>query len=70
MVGTRHLVSVLFAIDKHHLAGIAVIVVGALVAGFGGFRALKRVSGAALISLAGVAAVVVGVLVYTHTIHS
>jgi len=63
-------VPILASVDKHKIAGIAVIVVGALVAGFGLFRGLKRVSGAALVALAGVAIVVVGVLTYTHTIHA
>jgi hypothetical membrane protein len=61
--------SLLFAIDKHRVAGIVVIVIGALVATYGVLRALKRVSGAALIALSGVAIAVVGVLVSTHTIH-
>lgn len=64
------LVPILLSVDKHKIAGIAVIVVGAAVAGFGLFRGLKRVSGAALVALAGVAIVVVGVLTYNHTIHA
>jgi hypothetical protein len=70
MARTHYLFSLLFAIDKHRIAGIAVIAAGAVVALYGVFRAFKRVSGAALIALVGVAVAVVGVLVYTHTVHA
>ena len=58
----------LLAVDKHHIAGIVVVVLGALVALYGVLRAIKRVSGAALIAFFGLAVVVVGLLVFTHTI--
>jgi len=70
MARAHYLFSLLFAIDKHRIAGIAVIAVGAIVALYGVLRAFKRVSGAALIGLVGVAVAVIGVLVYTHTIHA
>jgi len=70
MATTHTLVLVILAVDKHHIAGIAVVVVGAALAVFGALRALRRASGAALIALAGIAIVVIGVLTYTHTIHS
>jgi hypothetical protein len=70
MARTHYAMALLIAIDKHHIGGIAVIAVGGIVAIYGGLRALRRVSGAALIALAGVAIAVIGVLVYTHTIHA
>jgi hypothetical protein len=66
---THDAISLVLAVDKHRIAGIAVIVLGAIVAIYGVLRAFKRVSGAALIALAGVAVAIVGVLVFTHTIH-
>lgn len=68
MARIPYLVSVLIAIDGHHVAGIVVAVVGGLVAIYGVLRGIKRVSGAALIALFGVAVAVVGVLVFTQTI--
>ncbi len=69
MADTHDAISLVLAVDKHRIAGIAVIVLGAIVAIYGVLRAFKRVSGAALIALAGVAVAIVGVLVFTHTIH-
>ena len=69
MAGTYYPLSLLFAVDKHHVVGIVVIAVGAIMLIYGVLRALRRVSGAALIALTGVAVAVVGVLVFTHTIH-
>jgi len=59
----------MMTVNKHQIAGIVVIVVGAIVAVFGALRAMRRTSGAALISLAGVAVAVIGILVFTRTIH-
>ena len=60
---------VMMTVNKHKIAGIVVIVVGAVVAVFGALQAMRRTSGAALISLAGVAVAVIGILVFTRTIH-
>jgi len=59
---------ILFAVNKHKVAGVIVIVAGAILAVFGGFRAMRRASGAALVGLAGIAVVVIGILVFTRTI--
>lgn len=59
----------LLAISKHEVAGIAVLVVGVIIALYGVFRVVQRLSGAALVLAAGVAVAVVGALVYTRTIH-
>jgi hypothetical protein len=60
---------VMLAVSKHLIAGIVVIVVGALIGLFGAVRAVQRMSGAALTILAGLVIVVIGILVVTHTIH-
>ncbi len=60
---------IMLAVSKHKVAGIAGIVVGALVTLFGVIRAAQRLTGAALALLLGVVIVVLGVLVYTHTIY-
>lgn len=57
------------AVAKHKVAGIAGIVLGAVIALFGVVRAVQRLTGAALTLLIGVVIVVLGVLVYTHTIY-
>ncbi len=59
----------LLAINKHEVAGIAVLVVGVIIALYGVFRVVQRLSGAALVLAAGVVVAVVGALVYTRTIH-
>ena len=64
-----HLLPMLLSISKHKIAGIVVIVVGAIIAVFGLVRAMQRLSGAALITLAGVVILVIGILLFTHTIH-
>ncbi len=63
------LLVMLLAVDKHKIAGIAVIVVGAIVAVLGIVRAVRRESGAVLVALAGAAVAVIGVLLFSHTIH-
>jgi len=67
---TGALSELFLAVDKHHVAGIAVIVVGAAVALLGAFRVARRLSGAMLVLVAGLAVAVIGILVYTHTIHA
>jgi len=57
------------AVAKHKVAGIAGIVVGAVILLFGVVRSVQRLTGAALTLLIGVVIVVLGVLVYTHTIY-
>jgi hypothetical protein len=64
-----HVVFVL-AVDKHHIIGIAGMVVGVALAGFGVFRIARRLSGAALIVAAGITVAVIAALVYTHTIRA
>lgn len=61
--------ALLLAINKHHVAGIVVLVVGVLIVVYGAFRVVQRLSGAALVVAAGVAVAVIGALVYTRTIH-
>jgi hypothetical protein len=60
----------LLTVDKHHVAGLVVLVVGAAIAVFGAVRVVQRLSGAALILTAGIAVAVIGILVFTHTIHA
>ena len=60
----------MLALDKHKIGGIVAIVVGAVVALFGLFRVVQRLSGAAIYLGIGIVIVVLGVLTYTHTIHS
>jgi hypothetical protein len=62
-------VSVILAVDKHRIAGIAAIVVGVVIIALGALRAVRRLTGAALVLLAGAVVVGLGVLVSTHTIH-
>lgn len=64
-----YLLALLLSVGKHKIAGIVVIVVGAIIAVFGVVRALRRLSGAALVALAGVVILVIGILLFTHTIH-
>jgi len=63
------LASVVFAVDKHRVAGIIVIVVGAAIVVFGVLRLVRRLTGAALVLLAGAIIVALGILIDTHTIH-
>jgi Na+-driven multidrug efflux pump len=67
MAHLSHLATVA-TVSKHLIAGIVVIVVGALVALFGFLRAARRESGAMLVTAVGIVVVIVGVLVVTHTI--
>ncbi|MGH9043526.1 MAG: hypothetical protein ACRDVP_01575 [Acidimicrobiales bacterium] len=60
---------VVATLGKHEIAGIVVIVVGALIALVGVVRGLQRLSGAALVVLVGIVILVIGALVYTRTIH-
>jgi hypothetical protein len=64
-----HLASVVFAVDKHRIAGIIVIVVGAAIVVFGVVRLVRRLTGAGLVLLAGAIVLALGILIDTHTIH-
>jgi hypothetical protein len=68
--GPSDVAGLILAVDKHKIAGIAAMVVGAVVLLFGVLRTTKRLSGAALVLLAGAVIVIIGVLVATHTIHA
>jgi hypothetical protein len=68
MVDPRTLDVVLAHIDKHHIAGIVAIVVGALLAIVGGIRFLTRATRAALAPVAGLVILVLGILVYVRAI--
>lgn len=56
------------AVSKHLIAGIVLIVVGALVALFGLVQGTRRASGAALVGGGGIIVIVIGVLLVTRTI--
>jgi uncharacterized membrane protein YiaA len=68
--GFGRLATLFVAISKHEVGGIIAIVVGALLAIFGLFRAAQRLSGSALYLLGGVVIVVIGVLLITRAIGS
>lgn len=55
-------------VNKHHIAGIVAIVLGALAVILGGFRVVGGMAKATLIPLIGVAVVVLGVLTYLKVI--
>lgn len=58
----------LLAASKHQEAGIAALVVGALLLLLGGARLLGRLAIGAFVPLLGIAIVVVGILLVTRTI--
>lgn len=68
MFDTRTLAVVLAAIDKHHVAGIVAIVVGALLALVGGIRLATRATRAALAPVAGLIILLLGILLYIRAI--
>lgn len=68
MIDARSLAVVLARIDKHHVAGIVAIVVGALLAIVGGIRLATRATRAALAPVAGLVIVALGILVYVRAI--
>jgi hypothetical protein len=68
MLDPRSLAVVLAHIDKHHVAGIVAIVIGALLAIVGGIRLATRATRAALAPVAGIVILLLGVLVYVRAI--
>lgn len=68
MFDTRTLAVVLANIDKHHVAGIVAIVVGALLAVVGGIRLATRATRAALAPVAGLIILLIGILLYVRAI--
>ncbi|MGB9113403.1 MAG: hypothetical protein WCF24_11845 [Acidimicrobiales bacterium] len=68
MLDPRSLAVVIARIDKHHVAGIVAIVVGALLAIVGGIRLATRATRAALAPIAGVVILVLGILLYLRAI--
>jgi hypothetical protein len=57
------------AIAKHIVGGIVLIVIGALGALFGAYRASSRESDGVLVALGGLVVLVIGVLLVSHVIH-
>ena len=68
MHGTESLAAVLALVDKHHVAGIVGIVIGAVIVIVGGFRVAMRATRAVLVPIVGLAIVLLAVLVYIRTI--
>lgn len=68
MLDTRTLAVVLAHIDKHHVAGIVAIAVGALLAIVGGIRFATRASRALFAPVAGVIIALLGILLYVRAI--
>ncbi len=62
------LFALLATVNKHHLAGIVAIVVGALGVIVGAVRALRQEEAGGLILVAGVVIIVLGILLYVRKI--
>ncbi|MGA8296588.1 MAG: hypothetical protein WB770_06065 [Acidimicrobiales bacterium] len=68
MFDARTFAVVLARIDKHHVAGIVAIVVGAALAIVSGIRFATRASRALLAPVAGLIIVLLGVLLYLRLV--
>jgi hypothetical protein len=60
--------AVLAGMSKHDDAGIAAIVVGAILVAFGALRVAGRAARAMLIPIVGIVVIVIGVLFFTRAI--
>lgn len=58
----------LLGVDKHHVAGIVAIVIGAVLVLLGLARVFGRMAIGAVVPLIGLVIVIVGVLLFTRTI--
>jgi uncharacterized membrane protein len=56
------------AVNKHRIAGIVVLVIGAVLVIFGGVRFLSKIATAPLIPLIGLAVIVIGILLFARVI--
>lgn len=68
MHATEVLTAVTATVNKHHVAGIVAIVIGAVLVVVGGFRVAMRASQAMAIPIFGLVLVLLGVLLYLRAI--